>query len=242
MKIAFAQLYVNENDKNTTFFSAESLIKTAEKNGCDMIFFQEMTLTGYTMDKDTTENGETVKRFADTAAKYNIAVGFGWTKKTGDKAKNNYTVLDKKGGVIAEYTKMHPFSFAGEDKYFIGGDKECRFEYGGVKFGLVICYDLRFSYIFGGNYDIMLVPADWPRSRADHWLTLLKARAIENQSYVAGINRAGAQNGNTAVFDPNGTELERLDAVQGLIYADILPERVKKVRSDFPVRQDRKIN
>ncbi len=244
MKIAFAQLWVNENDRDATFLSAESLIKTAAKNGSDMILFQEMTLTGYSMDIEKTadKNGETEKLFAAAAAKYNIAVGFGHVKPSGEKAKNMYTVLDNKGKAIAAYTKIHPFSYAGEDKYFYGGESECRFEYNGIKFALIICYDLRFAYVFGGEYDIMLVPADWPRSRADHWLTLLKARAIENQSYVAGINRAGKENGNTAVFDPRGIEAARLESTQGLVYADISSENVKKARLDFPVRQDRKIN
>lgn len=242
MKIALAQLWANFEDKDSSFISAESLMKTAAKNGCEMVFFQEMTLTGYSMNTAliAEKNGETVKRFAAAAAENAVAVGFGHVKAEGERAANMYTVLDKHGAVIAEYTKIHPFSYAGEDKYFIGGDKVCRFEYGGVKFGLAICYDLRFPYIFGGDYDIMLIPADWPRTRADHWLTLLRARAIENQSYAAGINRAGVENGNTVIFDPNGEKIDALNSTQGLVYADILPENVKKIREAFPVRQDRK--
>ena len=179
-------------------------------------------------------------RFKNAAVKYNIAVGFGNVIPSGEKAENIYTVLDNEGGIITRYTKIHPFSYAGEDKYFNGGDKVCRVEYKGVKFALAICYDLRFAYIFGGDYDIILIPADWPRTRSEHWLTLLKARAIENQCYAAGINRAGAENGNTVLFGPDGSETERLESVQGLIYANILPDRVKEVRNAFPVRQDRK--
>ena len=242
MKIALGQLDIKFEDKQNSFAAAQGLVKTAAESGCDMIFFPEMSLTGFSMNTAATkEDGrQTVTRFAQCAKNHGIAVGFGWVRDAGERSANMYTVLDKNGGLIAEYTKIHPFSYAGEDKYFISGDSLCRFEYMGVKFGLVICYDLRFSYIFGGDYDVMLVPANWPKSREGHWLTLLRARAIENQAYCAGINCAGADYGSTAAFDPNGDEICRLFDTQGIAAAEVSAETAARIREAFPVRKDRK--
>ncbi|MBQ9604692.1 MAG: carbon-nitrogen family hydrolase [Firmicutes bacterium] len=241
MKIALGQLAVNFEDKQSSFISACSLVKTAAKNN-DIIFLPEMSLTGFSMNTEKTKehNRETVKLFETLAKENKIAVGFGWVQAAGEKARNMYTVLDENGSLIAEYAKIHPFSFAGEDKYFEGGNELCRFEYKGVKFGLVICYDLRFPYIFGGDYDVMAVPACWPDSRKDHWLTLLKARAIENQVYVAGINCAGKEHGNSAVFDANGDMLEKAQYPQTILSFDADLDKLREIRGSFPTRQDRK--
>ena len=242
MKIALAQLAINFEDKKSTFVSAKSLVKTAAKDGYDIVFLPEMSLTGFSMNTEKTKetDRETVNLFKDLAKENNIAIGFGWTKAAGEKARNMYTVLDENGALLAEYAKIHPFSFADEDKYFEGGSELCRFEYKGVKFGVVICYDLRFPYIFGGDYDVMAVPANWPVTRKDHWLTLLKARAIENQAYVAGINRAGKDYGNTAVFDANGSLVTAAEYTQHIIGFEADTAKIKEIRKNFPIRQDRK--
>lgn len=242
MKIALGQLAINFEDKQNSFISASGLTKTAAKNGHDIIFFPEMSLTGFSMNTaKTKESGrETVKRFKALAKENRIAIGFGWVEDAGEKARNMYTVLDENGDLIAEYAKIHPFSFAGEDKYFEGGNEVCRFEYKGIKFGAVICYDLRFPYIFGGDYDVMAVPANWPDSRREHWLTLLKARAIENQAYVAGINCAGSEYGNSAVFDANGELVNKAQYPQTILSFEADIEKTKEIRAGFPVRQDRR--
>ena len=246
MRIALCQSAIKYEDKKFNIDAANESVKLASKCGDDMILFPEMSFTGFSMNTDKTKenNGETLAAMADIARKNNIAVGFGWVLDCKEKAKNMYTVLDKNGKILAEYAKIHPFSFAGEDRFFEGGKDICRFEYMGLKIGIAICYDLRFPYVFSADCDLMLVPANWPKSRMDHWLALLKARAIENQFYIAGVNCTGVQtkteyNGNSCVFDPNGEELVRLENSAGIIRADIDAKRVQSVRQAFPVRQDR---
>ena len=246
MKIALCQSAIKYEDKNFNIDTAKGSIKLASECGDDMILFPEMSFTEFSMNTDKTKenNRETLAAMSDIAKKNHIAVGFGWVLDCGEKAKNMYTVLDKNGKILAEYAKIHPFSFAGEDRFFEGGKDICRFEYMGVKIGIAICYDLRFPYVFSADCDLMLVPANWPKSRMDHWLALLKARAIENQFYIAGVNCTGVQdkteyNGNSCVFDPNGEELVRLENSTGIIRTNIDIAWVQSVRLAFPVRQDR---
>ena len=246
MRIALCQSAIKYEDKKFNIDAANESVKLASKCGDDMILFPEMSFTGFSMNTDKTKenNGETLAAMADIARENNIAVGFGWVLDCKEKAKNMYTVLDKNGKILAEYAKIHPFSFAGEDRFFEGGKDICRFEYMGVKIGVAICYDLRFPYVFSADCDLMLVPANWPKSRMDHWLALLKARAIENQFYIAGVNCTGVQdkteyNGNSCVFDPNGEELVRLENSTGIIRTNIDIAWVQSVRLAFPVRQDR---
>ena len=95
---------------------------------------------------------------------------------------------------IAKYSKMHPFSFAKEDQYFSAGNTRVIFHIEGIPASVFICYDLRFPEIFrdiAREVQAVFVLANWPSTRKDHWETLLKARAIENQCFVIGVNRTG---------------------------------------------------
>lgn len=239
MNIAF-------ENKTASFASAERFAARAADMSADIIAFPEMTLTGFSMNTAVTaENGETRERFSALAKKLGIAIGFGWTENCGTYARNMYTVADKNGGIIAEYAKIHPFSFAGEDKFFKGGSKRCFFEYMGVKIGIAVCYDLRFPQIFDGDYDLMLLPANWPEKRAEHWKILLAARAVENQAYFAGINCTGDMGGlhycgDTGFYAPDGTAVEIIHNREGLAVVDINAKEVKKQREAFPVMHDRR--
>ncbi len=246
MKLALCQLKICFEDKQATFAKTEVFLKQAAAVGADMIAFPEMTLSGFSMDtKKTKENGETKDRFALLSKKYNIAVGFGWVCDCGERCRNMYTVLDKNGLEIAEYAKIHPFSYAGENKYFEGGSKQSFFELCGMKIGLAVCYDLRFPPLFGVDCDLFLIPANWPEARAEHWRTLLKARAIENRTYFAGINCVGDMNGqryagDTSVYDPDGRLIGELHDTEGLLTAVLSREETTKAREEFPVRDDRR--
>ena len=144
---------------------------------------------------------------------------------------------------------MHPFSFADEHLAYGAGDQTVTITVDGVRLSLFTCYDLRFADAFwrlANDTDVYLVPANWPESRRHHWRTLLRARAIENQAYVVGVNRVGEGNdltysGDSVVVDPMGESIaEGVDYTEGLVVADVDPEVVADVRDRFRFLPDRR--
>ena len=254
MKIALGQLNMAWEDKELSLQKVRKLTAQAAAGEADMIVFPEMSLTGFSMDIDRIgedpDQPESVERMGRIAGEYHIAIGFGWAAlpEAGQtKGTNRFTVLDAEGKVLGEYSKLHPFRYGGEADIYQGGDRLVTVPFMGHTIGLFVCYDLRFPEIFelvSKQADVMLVIADWPASRADHWLTLLKARAIENQSYMAGVNCTGSLNGldysgDSAVFDPLGNLLGTLHGQEGIVICEIGHD-VQALRQKFQMKQDRR--
>lgn len=156
------------------------------------------------------------------------------------------------GDVVTYYNKRHLFTYGGEHRRYSAGEDRKVVEWRGVKFLLQVCYDLRFP-VFSRNrltengeaeYDVALYVASWPSSRRAPWDTLLRARAIENQCYVCGVNRVGNDpqceyNGGTAVIDAYGRTIAACpDSEQSSVSVDIDIERLKSFRKKFPVLAD----
>lgn len=249
MKIAICQLEILFEQKEENIIRAESFVKEATSKGASFILFPEMSFTGFSMKTKLTgeENLETVTRIREMAKKYQITIGVGWVKHQ-KRSENHYAVIDSKGNILGDYTKIHPFSYAKEDDYFVGGTDTCIFDYENMCFGLSICYDLRFPEIYqqlSKKADVILVPANWPSGRAPHWNTLLRARAIENQVYVIGINCTGRQGftrykGGSRVINPNGDVLLDMECDEALQFIE-LENDVDKFREKFPTKRDRKV-
>ena len=127
------------------------------------------------------------------------------------KARNTF-VLAAPDGSTHSYAKIHPFTYGGEDEHYEGGDSLAQVQVEDIRVSLSVCYDLRFPYVFwplAETTDLYLIPANWPAKRRQHWQSLLVARAIENQAYVAGINRVGTGGGihycgDSAIISPLG--------------------------------------
>jgi predicted amidohydrolase len=137
------------------------------------------------------------------AKKYSIAILFGVVIEDQKKAFNKSFFINSEGKILSQYSKIHPFTFAGEDKYYTPGNTLSIVNFNECEIGLTICYDLRFPELYSAlakESDIIINIANWPKKRVDHWNTLLKARAIENQIFIAGVNRTGV--------DGNGLEYE----------------------------------
>ena len=277
MKIALCQLAIQFENKEVNARRVIRFMEQARSAGADLVLFPEMSLTGFSMNIRLTgeRNMESVERMRAEAERIGIAVGFGWTALVrsgtkeeadesdadtvadeqaadghpapGERGANHYTVISAQGKVLGDYVKMHPFSYSGEDRYFLKGDSPVHFELGGIPFSTFICYDLRFPEIFQAvspEAHVMIVAADWPGSRREHWQCLLRARAIENQCYILGINSVGDQNGlhytgDSCVIRPDGTVTEQLSEEEGLILYDLLDD-AEDFRKSFPVRQDRR--
>lgn len=249
MKVALCQFSIKYKEKETNLQRAENMIAYAAKENAQIIFFPEMSFTGFSMQISVTgeSNGDTILIMQEYAQTYGIAVGFGWVKKKSEKGENHYTVLDKAGSVLADYIKIHPFSYSGEDNFFIAGSQTAVFTFSGMTFGLFICYDLRFPEIFRAistETDVFVIAANWPEKRIVHWNKLLEARALENQSWVLGVNCVGDQralhyNGSSRAVNPEGETVDCLIDHEGIIFCELRDEATR-FRSNFPTLQDRR--
>ena len=257
MKVALAQMDIVWEDKEKNSKKSENKIKEAKEKGVDLILFPEMSFTGFSMNvekigekREDRNQFETVEKIQKLAKKYEMAIGFGYVEKDGGMGKNHYAVVSKDGQVMSDYVKIHPFSYGGEAQYYDSGNRIEVFGMQGWKIATFICYDLRFPEIFqlaSREAQAIIVAANWPESRREHWLTLLRARAIENQCYVLGVNRTGIGGGisyvgDSIVIDPYGKVLEIMKEKEGLIFCEMDREVVEEWREKFPQRKDRKLD
>lgn len=254
MKIALVSLNQVWEDKKTNLDLCEKYIQKASDKNVDLIVFPEMTLTGFSNNIGLTaedfENSETIQSFSLLAKQFNIGIIFGVVIQDENKALNKSIFIDSNGNVLGDYSKMHPFSFAGENKFFNAGNRLLTINFKGINFGLTICYDLRFPELYGAlgkQTDVIINIANWPAKRFEHWDTLLKARAIENQIFVVGVNRTGVDgNGleyieSSKIFNANGERLEFDDYEDMKIYKiDI--NWTKEFKTKFNTTNDRRIN
>ena len=251
MKVTLCQFEIAFEKKEENTRRAIDFMEQARSAGADLVLFPEMSLTGFSMNITFTgeKDRESVQVMSEATKRIGIAVGFGWTALTGTRGENHYTVINAQGEILSDYVKMHPFSYSGENRYFEKGNALTHFMLGGIPFSNFICYDLRFPEIFqcvSGRAHVIIVAADWPAGRSEHWKCLLRARAIENQCYILGVNTVGNQNGlrysgDSCVILPDGTVVEQLSDEEGLIFYDLVDD-VEKFRLGFPVKQDRRMD
>lgn len=252
MKVAVCQLQIEWEWKEKTMRKVVGYMEQAKGEQADIIFFPEMTLTGFSMEVEKTCDryfGETIEQFKEQCSKLGIAAGFGWVEKNpGEMAKNHYSMVDKQGTLLSDYVKVHPFGYGGEGKHFQGGNEVVSCEFDGHVISTAICYDLRFPELFrimDENSSLIVVPANWPAVRSQQWKCLLQARAIENQAYVIGVNCVGTMDrvyysGDSAIYNPLGGTMAELRDIEGLLYVELVND-VNRYREQFPVRRDRKI-
>lgn len=251
-KIACVQMDIASGNKQFNLQNAMRYIEEACNNRAEIVCLPEMFNTGLVFKRITElaehENGYTLTLLRNMAKEKEIAVVAGSIPiKEKSYIYNAAYVINKKGDIIGNYKKIHIFSPMDEHKYIKGGSKINVFTLGKFKIGLMICYDIRFPELArslalkGAN--ILFVPAQFPNPRAEHWNILLKARAIENQIYVAGVNRVGEDEtrtyfGYSMIVDPWGKILSKAGREQAVIYADIDLNKIKKIRKSIPCFKD----
>lgn len=250
MRVAVTQMDIVWENKERNKLICNKLVSAAAEGGAELIVFPEMTLTGFTMNVEyagekSLDGGETVEYFKELSLKYNIDIIFGMVYVF--DAPYNLSVLIEKGQIRSYYKKLHPFSYGGEADYYGKGDNITKVSYKGEKLSMFVCYDLRFPEIFqyaSKESKMITVIANWPAARKEQWDTLLRARAIENQAFIIGVNRKGKGGGleydsSSAVYSPYGDRItERTD--KELLYADINISEADSYRKEFPVKKDRR--
>jgi len=247
MKIGIFQSHIAWEDKEKNLKKLKKFLSTNKKD-VDLLLLPEMSFTGFSMNTKATGevNNESVDAIARICKEYRIAIGFGWVKNK-TQSENHYTIVDENGKVMSDYVKIHPFSYSDEDKYFASGESLSFFEMNEIIFSTMICYDLRFPELFriaSKKSNVVIVPANWPEKRNEHWETLLRARAIENQVYIIGINCVGNIGnieycGSSCVISPDGEVLAEAYGTEAVMFFD-LQNDVDEFRNRFPTYKDRK--
>lgn len=246
MKITILQTDIVWGEPSLNLINIDKLLKKIDNT--DLIILPEMFSTGFYIEPEgvaETNNGVSLKWMKETAKKRDCAMAGSLTICDDNKYYNRLYFVQP-DGKVDYYDKKHLFSYGGESNFYTSGDKRVIVEYKGVRILLQICYDLRFP-VFSRNqndYDMIIYVANWPIPRRGAWDILPKARAIENQCYVAAVNRVGNDpyckyNGGSVVVDPYGIVVSSCqDSCQSFSNVDIDLEELNEFRKKFPVLED----
>lgn len=249
MKITLVQTDIAWEDKKANLIKYESLLDDLGGQ-TDIVVLPEMFNTGFSMNSRSlaeTMSGDTVKWMEEMVNRGGFALMGSLIVSEGSKYFNRLVFM-KPGGNYCTYDKGHLFRMEKENDFFTKGRHRLTERYREWNFSLQVCYDLRFpvwSRNVDNAYDILVYVANWPASRRNVWNTLLRARAIENQCFVAGVNRIGKDGnglgycGDTALIDPKGEVVgqTKLNA-EDVLTTEISMENLKSFRSRFPVWLD----
>jgi predicted amidohydrolase len=251
MKVTGIQLDIAWENPAANFRRGEELAREAAESGSTFVALPEMFNTGFSMDAELVAGfaEETRGFLRGLAKKLGIHVLAGYGEPADPRPANACSIFDPSGVEILHYTKIHPFSMAGEDEAFLAGESVSTVEVEGVRITPFICYDLRFPEPFRSaavDTDLFCVLANWPSPRRHHWSLLLRARAVENQAYVLGVNRSGEGDGlqytgDSALIDPMGTLLDEGEAGREvLVQGHVDPAEVSRIREHFGFLEDRR--
>jgi len=252
VKIALMQMDIVSGDKQANFSKVHSLIHDVKD--CDLLLLPELWSTGYCLEKagelaEDVGNGPSFAVMAEVARLNNVFVGGSLLSRKGAHFYNTFVLVAPTGHTIATYDKTHLFRLMGEDRYLAAGNNLTAVQTPFGQVGLAVCYDLRFPEIFrhyaSVPVDINLLVAEWPRPRLEHWRTLLQARAIENQCFMAACNRVGSDGtstffGHSLVVDPWGEIVLLAGDSEGVFTVTIDTGKISEARSKIPALTDRR--
>jgi predicted amidohydrolase len=250
MLVAGLQLDLAWEQPEENFRRAEELARAAARRGARLVALPEMFNTGFSMDADrcAASAGATRAFLARLARELSLHVIGGYAEPGEPRPANALALFAPDGRETLHYRKIHPFSLAGEDRHYAGGDAVATAAVEGVRVTPLICYDLRFPELFraaAAATDLFVVIANWPRKRSFAWSTLLAARAIENQCFVLGVNRVGEgggepHSGDSALLDPFGATRATASETAAAVCAEVDAAEVASIRARFPFLADRR--
>jgi predicted amidohydrolase len=250
MRVAGIQFELAWEQPEENFRRATPLLEQAKAAGAGLALLPEMFATGFSMEaaKCAACSDATRAFLRASAQRLRLHVAGGHAEPAAPRPCNALSLFAPDGSEPLHYRKIHPFSLAGEERAYSGGDALPTATIDGVRVTAVICYDLRFPELFRAaatRSDLFLVPANWPEKRRHAWKTLLAARAIESQCFVLGVNRIGdAQGephaGDSALLDPFGESRAAASHAPAVVLGDVDPAEVARVRQRFPFLNDRR--
>ncbi|MBI4522847.1 MAG: carbon-nitrogen family hydrolase [Deltaproteobacteria bacterium] len=253
MKVASIQMVISDEGKNTNLKRASELIDSVE--GADLILLPEIWNIGYFAFNSYRNEGEelegpTVSLLKEKAAKKSCYVfGGSFVRKSGDRLYNTSVLINPKGEVVAQYSKIHLFGFDSEEaKLLTRGEEICVVKTEIGAFGLSTCYDLRFPELYRKmalmGAEMFLVASAWPVPRVEAWLMLNRVRALENQVFLAssncaGMNRGKQYVGRSMIVDPWGNPMVMGGDEESILEAKIDLAKGHSAREIFPAFKDR---
>lgn len=243
LKISGLNFDINWKNKQLNFKKIEESLKS--KNA-DLFILPEMFSTGFVMQPEeiADRNSETLNWMKKFATESNVAICGSASVAEGNDFYNRFYFVEANGNYHF-YDKKHLFSYSGEHEKYAAGSQRKIINFEGWRILLQVCYDLRFPVFSRNNddYDAILYVANWPETRIDAWNTLLKARAIENQAYVFGLNRIGKDGNNlnypesSYCFFADGTVASKVQ--DNIVSVEFDAEKIVQFREKFQFLNDR---
>lgn len=247
-RVSCIQMDIAEKQVDNNLSTAIDAILRVGKSGADLVVLPEFFVTPFDydyVDRIAVKPGSTIEqRLRDAAEKAGIYLIAGSIPERGQNGVFNTSFFfSNKGEIIGTYRKTHLFPLMDEDTHLISGNEMPVFDSPLGKIGIMICYDIRFPELARtmaiNGAEILIVPAQFPYPRLDHWRVLLQARAVENQCFVVAVNRVGTFRetrfcGHSSVYDPWGELLSGSGDEPTVVSADIDPTAVQRIRERLP--------
>lgn len=248
LKVAVVQMQVISGEPRKNIVRAEAMLNQAAISGAQAALLPELWTTGYALDRFEALaeacHDTTLQFLQDTAHKHNMAIiGGSFPEKRDDGVYSTCYTISSNGSILAKYSKEHLFPLLREPEYLSAGTPGAAAATHAGKWASLICFDIRFPesarQLAYQGARVLWVPAEWPYPRLEHWRTLLRARAIENQLFVVAANRCGQGDnthwgGHSTIIDPWGNILAEAEEEETVLLADLEMGLVDEVRSRIP--------
>lgn len=243
---------VSEDPIKNLYHAADLVREGLDEGDVDLVVLPELFATGF--DRKIIENPseisqKTIDVMKEISSRYRTHVAFSTPSIDSGRSYNRTFWMDRKGMVRGHYDKTHLFSRTGEDSLFNAGGTLRIFDIEGVPVGVLTCYEIRYPELAlslaGSGAGILINPAQWPDFRIDQWRTLLRARAIENQVFVVGVNIAGSlggytMGGSSCFVEPYGDISGSLGNGPGVLRSVLDPARIDHFRKKILMGNDRR--
>ena len=252
LTIYAVQLDTRWHDRPANLAAVDRMLSAARVEPGAIVVLPEMFDVGFTMDVATANDdptGQTRRFVADLARRLRSTVIAGLVMNdAAGRAANQALIVGPDGDEVGRYAKSRSFTFGDEHRHYAAGEDVRVFDLAGLKVAPLICYDLRFPELFreaavAQGAELFLILANWPSGRVEHWTTLARARAIENQAAVVAVNRTGndpklAYPGKSLIVDAKGVVLAEADDREQVLRATIDVDAIRAWRRDFPALRD----
>lgn len=253
LNISLAQMHIALGDVRKNLSVMTDLVAEAARRGSHLVVLPELWSTGYALeqarDLANVLNSGLFTQVTTIAQQHKISIVGSILEKRGVEVTNSAAFFAPNGRMMGVYRKLHLFRLMDEDQWLQPGPSPLAIDLPWGRTALAICYDLRFPELFRGyavdGAQMVILPAEWPLERIDHWRVLMQARAIENQCFMIACNAAGQIGGTTfgghsMIVDPWGKIVIEGGEDPMLLTAEIEMDRVAEVRARIPVFEDRR--
>jgi len=250
MNVLALQLDIVWHDPAANIEKVRRLLERAHIPEGAMLVLPEMFATGFSMDVEQTSGSSisiTNEFLSALSRDRKVCVVAGVVSRQQNGKPVNEAAVYFPDGQILRYQKIHPFTPGGESANYAAGQQLLLFDWQGLKVAPFVCYDLRFPEVFRAathrGAQVLIDIANWPVARQEHWTTLLRARAIENQAYMIGVNRCGkdpsfSYAGGSQIIGPRGGIIADAGPREGIITASLCLDALNEYRRDLPFLAD----